>query len=357
MKLSAARTITYTMVGVISVAAVRVTPPLPSPGPTPGVAVSAIYPPRLGVGDVAVRPIDLSAGAPSLFPMIVQPTTQPFLDTIAITGTISTSLYAALDNSDAGGLPRSARLELAWLLADIFEYRVDMARDLKVGDNFSILLERAEDPNGNVSVGKILAANLSLSGQQVEAIRFDSRYATGEYFDRDGKSLRAAFLRAPLSFRRISSAFGMRRHPVLGRWRRHAGTDYSAPIGTPVRSISDGVVVFAGRRGGYGNVIDVRHKNGYLSRYAHLRNFAAGVTRGRRVTIGQTIAYVGMTGLTTGPHLHFEVLVSGVQRNANVVLRSRGGQPIAQSERYDFQTTRERTLSALREFSRAAVGD
>jgi murein DD-endopeptidase MepM/ murein hydrolase activator NlpD len=356
LKLSAARNITYTMVGVISVVAVRVTPPLP-PSPTAGVAASAIPTPRLGFGDVAVRPIDLSAGAPSLFPVVVQPTTQPYLDTVAITGTISTSLYAALDNSDAGGLPRSARLELAWLLADIFEYRVDMARDLKVGDSFSILLERAEDPNGNVSIGKILAANLALSGQHVEAIRFDSRYATGEYFDSDGKSLRAAFLRAPLSFRRISSAFGMRRHPVLGRWRRHAGTDYSAPIGTPIRAISDGTIIFAGRRGGYGNVIDIRHKNGYMSRYGHLRNFAAGVTRGRRVTIGQTIGYVGMTGLTTGPHLHFEVLVSGVQRNPSVVLRSRGGQPIAQSERYDFQSTRERTLSALREFSRAAVGD
>ena len=128
-------------------------------------------------------------------------------------------------------------------------------------------------------------------------------------------------------------------------------------MGTAVRSIGDGVVVFAGRRGGYGNVIDVRHRNGYVSRYGHLRNFVPATTRGRRVTMGQTIGYVGMSGLATGPHLHFEVLVGGVQRNPRVALSLRGGEPIARSERPEFLSARERTLQALRSFSSSAAGD
>ena len=125
--------------------------------------------------------------------------------------------------------------------------------------------------------------------------------------------------------------FGGRRHPVLGIWRRHKGTDYAAAQGTPVRSIGDGVVVFAGRKGGYGNVIDIRHRNGFVSRYGHLRNFAKGISRGKRVAIGSTIGAVGRTGLATGPHLHFEVLVNGVQRDPRIALQMKGGEPIPSS--------------------------
>ena len=169
--------------------------------------------------------------------------------------------------------------------------------------------------------------------------------------------MRAAFLRAPLNFRRISSVFGMRRHPVLGRWRAHKGTDYAASSGTPVRSIGDGVVIFAGRNGGYGNVIDVRHRNGYVSRYAHLRGLAKGVRRGARVGIGNTIGYVGMTGLASGPHLHFEVLVSGVQKNPRVALQMKGGDPIGSSERLTFLQQRTRALAFLKDFSSATSGE
>ncbi|MEX0909610.1 MAG: M23 family metallopeptidase, partial [Gemmatimonadaceae bacterium] len=203
-------------------------------------------------------------------------------------------------------------------------------------------------------VNKILGASMQLSGKEIQAIHFRSNVAGGEWFDAEGKSLRAAFLRAPLNFRRVSSVFGMRKHPVLGRWRAHKGTDYAANSGTPVRAIGDGVVIFAGRKGGYGNVIDIRHRNGYVSRYAHLRGFAKGVGRGKRVGIGNTIGYVGMTGLASGPHLHFEVLVSGVQKNPRVALQMRGGDPIGSAERGTFQQQRNRALAFLRDFASSA---
>ena len=150
-----------------------------------------------------------------------------------------------------------------------------------------------------------------------------------------------------MNFRRISSIFGGRRHPVLGVWRRHKGTDYAASSGTPVRAIGDGVVVFAGRKGGYGNVIDIRHRNGFVSRYGHLRNFAKGIHTGKRVTIGSTIGAVGQTGLATGPHLHFEVLVNGVQRDPRIALSIKGGEPIPAAERGVFEQLRSRTLATL----------
>ncbi|HET7456187.1 MAG TPA: M23 family metallopeptidase [Gemmatimonadaceae bacterium] len=273
------------------------------------------------------------------------------VDTVALDGTITSSLYGALDAAQVAGgqaLPRGARHELAWTLADIFEYRVDMSRDLQRGDSFRVLVERSVSPSGAVKLGRVLAAAFTLSGDDVEAVRYESRGSSATYFDGRGKSLRAAFLRAPVEFRRISSNFGFRLHPILGVWRQHKGTDYAASQGTPVRSIGDGVVVFAGQKHGYGNVVDVRHRNGYVSRYGHLRGFARGVRTGARVNVGQTIAYVGMTGLATAPHLHFEMLVGGVQRDSRVVLRQlKGGEPIPSGERGAFERTRARLLASI----------
>ena len=269
-------------------------------------------------------------------------------DTVAVSGRITSTLYDALDDAH-GDLPRKLRSELVWTLADIYEYRVDMSRDLQRGDSVGVLVERVTAPDGSVRLGRVLAARLTLSGRELDAVRFASRGAGGEYFDRAGKSLRAPFLRAPLAFRRISSGFGMRRHPILGVWRAHKGTDYAAGLGTPVRSIGDGVVIFAGRKSGYGNVVEVRHRNGFVSRYGHLSRFARGTRRGARVTIGQTIAHVGMTGLATAPHLHFEVLVGGVQRDPRVALRDRSGEAIPARERGSFESVRSHLLASLGE--------
>jgi murein DD-endopeptidase MepM/ murein hydrolase activator NlpD len=280
-------------------------------------------------------------------PVVVVASNKEKVDTLTFSGTIQSSLFSALDKSSDGSLPRSARAELAFSLADIFEYRVDMSKDLQVGDKFHILVERLQKPNGAIIVNKILGARLALSGSEVEAFRFDSHAASGQYFDGTGKSLRAAFLRAPVAFRRISSIFGGRRHPVLGIWRRHKGTDYAAAMGTPVRTVGDGVVIFAGRKGGYGNVIDIRHRNGFVSRYGHLRSFAKGIRPGTRVTIGSTIGAVGQSGLATGPHLHFEILVNGVQRDPKIALQMKGGDPIPSSEKGVFQALRSRTLATF----------
>jgi murein DD-endopeptidase MepM/ murein hydrolase activator NlpD len=268
-------------------------------------------------------------------------------DTVVVGGTIHANLYQAMDSSAASFFPAHAKDELAWALADIFEYKVDMSRDLQEGDQFRALVERAVGPEGITKVGKVLAATFSLSGSDVSAIRFENGTSTPQYYDAAGKTLRAQFLRAPLEFRRISSTFGSRFHPILGLWKNHKGTDYSASAGTPVRAIGDAVVVRAGWSGGYGNMLELRHRNGFVTRYGHLRGFAKGVRPGARVTIGQTVGFVGTTGLSTGPHLHFEVLVGGAQRDSRVALKSTSGEPIGSGERGMFDQRRERMLALL----------
>jgi murein DD-endopeptidase MepM/ murein hydrolase activator NlpD len=274
-------------------------------------------------------------------------------DTIALSGKITSTLYEALDAAESD-LPAGNRAELAWSLADIYEYRVDMSRDLQPNDAFRVLVERKRGPQGAVRIGSILASTFSVGGSELQAIRHLGTDQRVGYFDQDAKSMRAAFLRAPLEFRRISSVFGMRKHPILGIWRQHAGTDYAASQGTPVRSVGDGVVIFAGRKGGYGNVIEVRHRNGFVTRYGHLRGFAKSTRRGAHVGIGQTIGFVGMTGLATAPHLHFEVLVSGVQRNPRVALAMKGGEPLPASERDTFARERGELIALLERDTAAA---
>jgi murein DD-endopeptidase MepM/ murein hydrolase activator NlpD len=295
-----------------------------------------------------------------LTPLLVQASNTELLDTLAISGVIESSLYNALNESGVGVLPPSARHKLAWSLADIFEYKVDMSRDLKQGDKFHLLVERLQKPNGAIIVNKVLGARLALAGGRnpLEAIAFDSPGSTNaQYYDASGVSLRAAFLRAPVAFRRITSIFGARKHPIFGEWRNHTGTDYAAPTGTPIRAIGDGYVIFAGRKGGYGNVIDIRHRNGMVSRYGHMRNFAAGMRPGMRVTMGNTIGYVGSTGWATGPHLHFEIRVGGVARDPRLALQSKGGVPIPAGERSLFQKMRNQTLASLSQAQVANVSE
>lgn len=266
-------------------------------------------------------------------------------DTMVVRGTISDNLYQAVYDAQAD-LPRAARQELAWSVGDIYEYRIDMSRDVQPGDSFQVLVERKQLATGHARIGNILAATFTNAGTTIEAIRHlvDGK---AKYYDQHGKSLAANFLAAPLEFRRISSGFGGRRHPVLGVFRRHQGTDYAAGSGTPVRAIGEGMVIAAGIRGGYGNMIDIRHPNGIVTRYGHLRGFARGVRAGIRVGMGETIGYVGQTGLATGPHLHFEVLVNGVARNPRTALLAKAGPPVPASERAAFDALRVRYLAML----------
>jgi murein DD-endopeptidase MepM/ murein hydrolase activator NlpD len=268
-------------------------------------------------------------------------------DTIVVGGAINSTLYDAMREAAADLLPQRPRVELAWSIADIFEYRVDMSRDIQRGDEFRALVERSVSPGGSVRLGKVLAASIVLSGKEVQAIRFATEGGKASYYDQHGKSMRAAFLRAPLEFRRMSSGFGLRKHPILGDMRNHRGVDYAAASGTPVRSVGDGVVIRAGWGNGYGNVVEVRHRNGFVTRYAHLRGFAKSVRSGARVGIGEMIGFVGSTGLSTGPHLHFEVLVGGQHRDPRVALSSREGDPIDARDRAAFDGIRSTLLASL----------
>lgn len=268
-------------------------------------------------------------------------------DTLVVRGVVNSTLYDALESGSVPYLSKGARSELAWELADIYEYRVDMSRELQVGDSVRVVFERSTSPQRINRIGRILAAGLQRAGREMQAIRFVHADGKAEYFDASGKSLRASFLRAPLSFRRISSVFGLRKHPVLGIWRKHAGTDYAASTGTPVRTIGDGVVIYAGRKGGYGNVLEIRHRNGFVSRYGHLNGFASGIRTGHIVSQGETVAYVGSTGLATGPHLHFELLVNGVQRDPRYALRQSAGVALVGKERTQFDEIGRVALASL----------
>ncbi len=266
-------------------------------------------------------------------------------DTVAVGGVVTSTLTAAIAEG-AAAFPAAARNEVAYALADILEYRVDLSRDLRQGDTIRVLLERERAPNGAVRAGDVIAARLTVGGRRVETMRFAQGTKT-TYFDGEGKSMRAAFLRAPLAFRRISSVFGLRRHPILGTVRAHQGMDYAAARGTPVRALGDGTVIFAGWKGGYGRVLEIRHRNGFVTRYGHLNGFAAGIRRGASVSISRTVAYVGTTGLSTAPHLHFEVLVNGRHRDPRVALKNVTGEPLAAKQRSSFDQLKARLFSRL----------
>ncbi len=267
-------------------------------------------------------------------------------EVVRIEGPIDNSLYVALDEGvDDGLLGRGERERLAWDLADVYAWSVDFTRDIRPGDRFRVVLERMVSEEGEVRFGRILASDLTVNGRGQTAFRFELEEGRPTYYDAQGQSLKRAFLRAPLQFRRISSSFNRsRRHPVLGFARRHEGTDYAAAYGTPVLAAGDGTVAQAGRSGGYGNLVEVRHANGITTRYGHLSAILA--RPGSRVTQGQVIGRVGSTGLATGSHLHYEFRVNGVARDSRR-LDLGNGRPVASADRPAFETERGRLTAML----------
>lgn len=216
------------------------------------------------------------------------------------------------------------KLLLALQLSDIFAWDIDFATDIRNGDTFKIVVEGLYLDGRFKKYGDILAAEFVNDGKSYFAYRFEYN-GKADYYDEDGKSLRRAFLKAPLSFRRISSTFSARRfHPVLKIYRPHHGIDYAAPEGTPVSAIGDGRIIFAGRKGQYGNLVIIKHLNGYKTYYGHLARFAKGIKKGTRIEQGQIIGFVGSTGLATGPHLHYEVRVNNRPVNPDTVKPLRG---------------------------------
>jgi murein DD-endopeptidase MepM/ murein hydrolase activator NlpD len=228
---------------------------------------------------------------------------------LVASGEIDTSLFGA---TDAAQLPDAVAIQIA----DVFATDVDFHRDLRQGDRFTVVYEMYYDQGEPVRSGRILAAEFINDGRAYRALWFDYAKGQGGYYTPYGTNIRKAFLRSPLEFSRVTSRYTNRRyHPVLREWRAHRGVDYGAPVGTRVRATGNGVVKFVGRRGGYGNLIVLRHQSQYTTWYGHLSRFAKGLHSGARVQQGETIGYVGMTGLATGPHLHYEFRVNGVHRD------------------------------------------
>jgi murein DD-endopeptidase MepM/ murein hydrolase activator NlpD len=269
------------------------------------------------------------------------------VDTVTVRGTFATSLVESVRNAGRGVISVRGRIEMAYALAEAFEYKLDVSRDLSPADTVVAIMERRRTAFGAEQVGPLLAGALYHDGGWMRAVRFSTSKGGAEYYDENGRPLRTTFLTAPLEYRRMSSAFGLRLHPILGIFRRHPGIDFAAPLGTPVRAVGDGAVIKAGFGGGYGKMIEIRHRDGMVTRYGHLRGFATGLREGQVVTQGQVIGFVGSTGLSTGPHLHFETLVNGASKEPTRTLREASGVVLSGDQLKTFATTRDALASRL----------
>ena len=244
--------------------------------------------------------------------LISTPTT---VDTIWASGNIESSLWNSLiRNQDLAQVVQVDREKLVLELNDVFKWQVDFVRQIQAGDSYRFAFEREIRSSGTMRTGHVLAAELINQNRSYTAVWFDPNGdGEGTYYDLDGKSVKGAFLLSPIELRhRISSRFTTSRfHPILKTWRAHRGVDYAAPTGTPVQATGNGVIVHRARESTYGNRIDIQHPNGWTTRYAHMNTFARGFSVGSRIKQGDIIGYVGMTGLATGPHLHYEMLLHG----------------------------------------------
>lgn len=263
-------------------------------------------------------------------------------------GVIDSSLFLAAQQA---GLPDRTTMELA----NIFGWDVDFVLDIREGDSFSVMYEEIFRDGEKLRNGNILAARFTNQGKSFDAVRYVGAKGQAEYYTPDGLSMRKTFLRAPLSFTRISSKFSLgRKHPILNKIRAHKGVDYAAPTGTPVKTTGDGKIVFRGRKGGYGNVVIVQHGTQYSTLYAHLRSFKRGQRVGSRVRQGDVIAFVGSSGLATGPHLHYEFRVNGVHRNPLRVAFPKAD-PIAPEYKEDFLAEADRLMARLERMTGTAI--
>lgn len=273
----------------------------------------------------------------------------PFVrETKVVRGTIKGSLYES--GTDAG-LSSQHIVDLA----RIFEYDIDFFSDFQPQDSFSVMIEELRYADGRRVPGRILAAELEAGNDSFDAFYFSGNDGSADYYNEKGEALRRAFLRAPLSFVRISSPYSQnRRHPIFRTVRPHLAIDYAAPAGSPVVAIGRGRVEYAGWRGGYGNVVDIRHAGNYLSRYAHFSKLAGKLRKGQAVEAGEVIGYVGQTGHATGPHLHFEFLRDNVKINF-LGLRLPKKQQLAQEDLQQFHRLRDDRQARLREGDQPAV--
>jgi len=261
---------------------------------------------------------------------VVEPR-QLFSRTVVVKAVIQDSLFW---DAAKAGLEDSLTMKLV----DMFAWDIDFARDLRKGDAFKVMFEESFDDEGKRVSHHILAAEFVNKGKMYTGVRFENKNGEVEYYSVEGQNLRKTYLKSPVKYSRISSRFSTaRKHPVLGYTRAHRGVDYAAKSGTPIRAIGDGKVVFKGWKGGYGRFIEIRHNNGiHSTAYAHMRRYGKGMRKGKYVRQGQVIGYVGMSGLATGPHLHFEFRSRGRAVNP-LKIKYKPANPVAKGEMTAFR--------------------
>ena len=293
--------------------------------------------------------------------LVVKKTAQGFESKIEIapltattqlaSGTVESSLFAATDNA---GIPDAIAIQVA----EIFSSNIDFHRVLRKGDRFSVVYETLQGDGESLRTGRVLSAEFVNDGKTFQAMWFQDPVAAsgvatagaatpakGGYYTLDGQSLRRAFLASPLEFSRVTSGFKMRFHPVLQKWKAHLGVDYAATTGTPVRTVGDGVVEFAGVQNGFGNVVFVKHRNSQTTVYAHLSQLF--VRKGQSVSQGEKIAASGSSGWATGPHLHFEFRVDGQQHDPVTIARQSETIPLSSAAKPAFAKLAETNRIAL----------
>ena len=262
--------------------------------------------------------------------------------------TIDSSLFQAAESAEMSDA-------IALKLANVFAWDIDFVLDIREGDRFTAVYEQIYQDGKYLHDGELLAAEFVNDGKAYRAVRFQQGNSVG-YYTPQGQPMRKAFLRAPVDFTRVSSEFNPHRlHPILNTIRGHMGTDYAAPSGTPVHAAGDGRVSFEGVRGGYGNAIMLAHSSNVSTLYGHMSRFAKNVHLGSHVQQGETIGYVGMTGLATGPHLHYEYLIDGVHKNPQTV-RLPGAEPLRADVMQQFKLATAPLLSSLDPAPRTAPG-
>ena len=251
---------------------------------------------------------------------------------VVVKNIIKNNLYTAATDS---GIEPNIIIEFA----RVFGFEVDFQRDIRKGDWFEILYEKFEDDNNKVrDTGKIIYASMYVNGEEINLYNFNYKNVK-EYYDIKGKSITKSLMKTPINGARLSSSFGMRKHPILGYNKMHRGTDFAAPSGTPIMASGSGTVTRARWCGGGGNCVKIKHNSTYETIYAHMKSFAKGIKEGRKVKQGQIIGYVGSTGLSTGPHLHYEVLVNGKKVNSQR-LKLPSGKILKGEERKQFEIDR-----------------
>jgi len=254
---------------------------------------------------------------------------KPDVQTTYSHGVIKSSLFLSAKRA---GLSHTLTMDLA----NVFGYDIDFAMDIREGDEFELIYEKKVVNGKQVGTGNILSARFTNRGKTYTAVRYTNKQGNSSYYSATGESMRKAFIRTPVDFARISSRFSTgRRHPVLNKIRAHKGVDYAAPRGTPIKAAGDGRISLAGRHGGYGNAVIIQHGQRYRTLYAHMNGFAKGIRSGSNVKQGQIIGYIGTTGLSTGPHLHYEFQVNGVHVDP-LSQKLPMADPIASSEKSRF---------------------